>query len=71
VAVRGAHHGDLDALVAQSGDAPRPVAFDHGSPFELESQLCEERDSGIERLHHDADVVHPFKGHAAIIADAR
>ena len=35
VAVRGAHHGDLDALVAQAGDAPCPLALDQRSPFEL------------------------------------
>src|SRR5207253_9512698 len=71
VAVRHAHHGDLDALVAQSSDAPRPVSFDHGSPFEFEAQLSEKRDSGIKRFHHDADVVHPSKRHAAILADRK
>jgi hypothetical protein len=71
VAVRRAHHGDLDALVAQSGDAPGPVSFDHGSPFEFEAQLGEKRDSGIKRFHHDADVVHPLKRHAAILADRK
>src|SRR6185436_297776 len=48
VAVRRTHHGDLDALVAQSGDEPRPVSFDHASAFQLETQLREERDSGLE-----------------------
>src|SRR5205814_4169442 len=37
VAVRRAHHGDLDALVAQSSDAPRPLSFRYGSPFEPEA----------------------------------
>src|SRR5262249_54961991 len=63
VAVGRPHHRDLDALVAQSGDAPRPLSFDHGAPFELEAQLDEEGDRRIERLHHDADVVHPLKRH--------
>src|ERR687885_1307613 len=44
VAVRRAHHRDLDALAAQSSDAPRPVSFDHGSSFELEAELTKERD---------------------------
>jgi hypothetical protein len=48
VAVRRAHHGDLDAHGAQSSDALRPVSFDRGSPFELEAELAEKRDSGIE-----------------------
>jgi hypothetical protein len=61
VAVRRAHHGDHDAHVAQSSDALCPVSFDRGSPFELEAELGEKRDSGIEGFHHDADVVHPFE----------
>jgi len=65
VAVRRAHHGDLDALVAESSDAPCPLSFDRCSPLELESELGKERDSGIEGFHHDADVVHPLKRHAA------
>ena len=65
VAVRRAHHGNLDALVAQSSDTPGPFSFDRSSPFELEAKLGEKRDSGIERFHHDADVVHPLKRHAA------
>src|SRR3954452_20320176 len=69
VAVRRTHHRGLDALIAQSSDAPRPVSFDHGSPFEFEAQLGEKRDSGIKRFHHDADVVDPLKRHPAILAD--
>ncbi len=63
VAVRRAHHGDLDALVAQSSDAPCPLSFDHGSPFELEAELAEELDRRCEVVDDDADVVHPFKRH--------
>jgi hypothetical protein len=44
VAVRRAHHGDLNALVTQSSDAPCPVSFDRGLAFELEAELAEERD---------------------------
>src|ERR1700754_611347 len=39
VTVRRAHHGDLDALVAEAGDAPGPLPFHHASPFELEAEL--------------------------------
>jgi hypothetical protein len=67
VPVWRAHHGDLNALVAQSSDAPCPLAFYHGSPFELEAELSEKRDSGIEGFHHDADVVHSFKRHVSIL----
>ena len=52
-------------MVAQSSDGPCPVSFDHGSPLELEAELGEKRDSGIKGFHHDADVVHPLKRHAA------
>jgi len=63
VAVRRAHHGDLDALVAQSSDAPCPLSFHHGSPFELEAELAKELDRRVEVLDDDADVVHPFECH--------
>ena len=39
--------------------------------FGATAQLGEERDSGIKRFHHDADVVHPLKRHAAIITDRK
>ena len=65
VTVWSDHHGDLDLLIPQSGDAPGPLAFDRASPFELEAELDEKRDRGVEGLHHDADVVHPLKRHAA------
>src|SRR6185503_19440479 len=48
VAIGRDHHGDLDALEAQSGDAPGPVSFDRGSPFECEAKLDEKSDGGIE-----------------------
>jgi hypothetical protein len=63
VAVRRAHHGDLDALVSQSSDTPRPVSFNRSSPFELESKLNEKRDGSVEGVYHDADIVHPLKSH--------
>jgi len=44
VAVGRAHHGDLDALVAESSDAPCPLSFDRGLAFELEAELAKERD---------------------------
>jgi hypothetical protein len=61
VAVGGDHHGDLDALCAQSGDTPGPFSFDHGSPFEPEAKLGEKSDGLIERFYRDADVIHPLK----------
>jgi hypothetical protein len=63
VAVGRAHHGDLDALAAQAGDAPGPFAFDRGPPLKLEAKFGEKRNRGIQVLDHDADVVHTFDGH--------
>src|SRR5205085_12112744 len=63
VAVRSAHHGDLDALVAQSSDTPCPLSFHHGSPFELEAELAKELDRRCEVVDDDADVVESFKCH--------
>src|SRR5947209_12484182 len=34
--VRRSHHGNLDALIAQSSNTSGPFSFDHGTPFELE-----------------------------------
>ena len=39
VAVRCAHHGNLDALIAQSGHTSGPFSFDGRPPFELETEL--------------------------------
>ena len=47
VAVGGDHHGDLDMLCAQSGDAPGPFSFDHASPFELQAKLGEKSDDPV------------------------
>ena len=48
MAVGGAHHRDLDAHAAQPGDSFGPVTLDRGAPLEIETQLGEEIDRGIE-----------------------
>ena len=58
VAVGGDHHGDLDALVVESGDAAGPFSFDRGPTLELEAQLSEKRDGIIEGFDDDADIAH-------------
>src|SRR5581483_1922469 len=63
VAVRSDHHGNLDALVAQSRDTPGPLTFDHGATFELKTKLGEKIDGRIEGFDHDADVVHSLESH--------
>jgi hypothetical protein len=57
VAVWNDQHGDLDALVFQSGDAPGPLSFDHGATFELDAEFGEECNGGdlttsSDRAHH-------------------
>ena len=42
VAVWSDQHRDLDALGPQPSDAPGPLSFDRGSPFELQAKLGEE-----------------------------
>ena len=63
VAVRCAHHRDLDALVTQSGDPSGPRSLDRAAPFELETELLEELDRRRQVVDDDADVVHPLHRH--------
>src|SRR5437899_2075594 len=61
VAVRRAHHGNLDALIAQSSDTSGPFSFDRGPPFELEAELAKEINRRFEVIDDDSYVVHPFE----------
>jgi hypothetical protein len=54
VAVRRAHHGKLDALIAQSSDTSCPSSFDRGPPFELEAELAKEIDRPSEVIDDDS-----------------
>ena len=65
MAVGRAHHGNLDALIAQSSDTSGPFSFDRGPPFELETELPKEINRRREVIHDDSDVVHPFKRHVS------
>ena len=64
VAVRCAHHGDLDTLLTKSGNATRPLSLHHGLPFELQAEGAKELNRRREILDDDADVVHPLHRHA-------
>src|SRR6185503_20100623 len=68
VTVRRAHHGNLDAHVAQSSDAICPGSFDGGAPLELEAKLGEELNGGVDVFYHDADVVHTLDRHDVSLA---
>src|SRR5690349_8275393 len=65
VAVRRAHHGNLDALIAQSSDTSGPFSFDRGPPFELEAELAKEINRPSEVIDDDPYVVHPFQRHVS------
>jgi hypothetical protein len=63
MAVRRAHHGNLDALIAQSRDTSGPFSVDRGPPFEIEAELAKESDRRFKVIDDDGYVVHPFKRH--------
>jgi len=65
VAVRRAHHGNLDALIGQSSDTSGPFSFDRGPPFELEAELLKEINRLSEVIYDDSYVVHPFERHVS------
>ena len=69
VTVGGAHHGNLDALIAQSGDTSGLFSFDRGPPFELEADLAKEINRRCEVIDDDSYVVHPFKPHVSNLQD--
>ena len=58
VAIGSDHHGNLDALITQSGDASGLLSFNHGSAFKRQAKLGKKRDGIIKGFHHDADIVH-------------
>jgi hypothetical protein len=65
VAVRRAHHGNLDTLIAQSSDSSRPFSFDRGAPFKLKAELAKEINRPSEVIDDDSYIVHPFERHGS------
>jgi len=57
VAVRCAHHGNLDVLIAQPSDTSGLFFFDGGPPFELEAEFAKELNSASEVIDDDSDIV--------------
>jgi hypothetical protein len=70
VAVRRAHHGNLDALIAQSSDTSGPFPFDGGPPFELKAELAKEINRPSEILDDDSYIVHPFERYGSNVQGA-
>src|SRR5437588_10925795 len=65
VAIRRAHHGNLDALIAQPSDTSGPFSVDGGPPFEVEAELAKEINRPFEVVDDDSYVVHPFECHGS------
>jgi len=63
VAVRGAHHGNLNALIAEASHASSPFPFDRGPPFELEAELAKEINHLSEIFDDYTYIIHPFERH--------
>ncbi len=65
MAVRCAHHGNVDALIAQSSDTSGPFSFDRGPPFELEAELAKEINRPSEVIDDASYVVHSVERHVS------
>ena len=65
MAVRRAHHSNLDALITQSSDTSGPFSFDRGPPFELKAELAKEINRRRKVLDDDSYVVYPLKRHSS------
>ena len=61
VAVRRAHHGDLDALIAESSDAPGLFSFDGCLSFEFQAEVEEDINGCCQVVDDDSHVVHAFE----------
>ena len=59
MAVRRTHHGNLDVLIAEAGDASGPLAFDRGPSFEVQAKLAKEVDGAVEVIDDDSDIAEP------------
>ena len=69
VAVRCAHHGNLNALIGKSGDTSCPFSFDRGPPFEVKAELLKEINRQFEVIDDDSYVIQPFERHASNLQD--
>jgi hypothetical protein len=65
VAVRRAHHRNLDALIAKAGDPSCPFSFDRGPLFKLKAELSKEINCFSKVIDDDSYVIHSFERHAS------
>jgi hypothetical protein len=64
VAVRCAHHGNLETLIAQPVDTSDPFSFNRGSPIEFEAEFAKRNQSPLRGLRQYA----LFSGYALFSA---
>ena len=60
-----AHHRNLDALIAKSGNPSCPFSFDRGPPFRLKAELSKEINCSSEVIDDDSYVIHSFERRAS------
>jgi len=70
VAVRGPHHCDVDSDVVEPDDAVHPTSLDWRLALQLHTKFEKERDSSLEVVDNDADVVHPLDRHVSKVGDS-
>src|SRR5207248_9684803 len=70
VAIRGPHHHDVDADVVETDDAVDPPSLDGHPAVQLHAKFGKERESCLEVVHNEADVVHPLDRHGLEDRDA-
>jgi hypothetical protein len=61
VAVRRAHHGNLNALIGKSGDTSCPFSLDRGPAFKFKAELLKEINRPSEVIDDDSYVIQPFE----------
>ena len=64
VAVRGPHHDDVGTDTVEPDDLASPIPPDGRLALQLHTKLGEKRDSCLEIVDNDEDVVHSPKRHA-------
>jgi hypothetical protein len=66
VTVGRPHECDLDSNLIEPDDAVHPIALDRcRATVQLHAELDEERDSSLEVVDDDTDMVHPLDRHVA------
>jgi len=58
VAVRRPHHGDVTSDTVEPDDAVHPLPLDGRFALQFKAEFGKERDSGLEVVDNDANVVH-------------